>query len=100
MDFLSRCKFQTAANTLCQDSMTIPPGQLPLWDISPPTIVPPHWNNSPSTTPTISGVEMNFFCYLQNIVSAMISNLPNASCYSQNEKCDFLYVIVNIINSS
>ena len=38
----------------------------------------------------ITGNEINFFCYLQKIASAMISNLLNASCYSQNEKYDFL----------
>ena len=38
----------------------------------------------------LTGVEINFFCYLQKIESAMISNLLNASCYSQNEKYDFL----------
>ena len=37
-----------------------------------------------------AGVEINFFSYLQKIASAMISNLLNASCYSQNEKYDFL----------
>ena len=39
----------------------------------------------------ISGVEIDFFCYLQKIASAMISNLLNyASCYKQNEKYDLL----------
>ena len=38
----------------------------------------------------ISGVEINFFCYLQKIARAIISNLLNASCYSQNEKYDFV----------
>ena len=38
----------------------------------------------------VSGVEINFFCYLQTIASAIISNLLNASCYSQNEKNDFV----------
>ena len=28
-----------------------------------------------------SGVEISFFCYLQKIASAMISNYLNASCY-------------------
>ena len=37
-----------------------------------------------------SGVEINFFCYFQKIASAMISNLLNASCYSQNEKYDLI----------
>ena len=37
-----------------------------------------------------SGVEINLFCSLQKIASAMISNLLNASCYSQNEKYDFV----------
>ena len=37
-----------------------------------------------------SGVEINFFCYLQIIASAMISNMLNASCYSENERYDFL----------
>ena len=37
-----------------------------------------------------SGVEINFFSYLLKIASAMISSLLNASCYSQNEKYDFL----------
>ena len=34
----------------------------------------------------LAGVEINFFCYLQKIASAMISNLLNASWSSQNEK--------------
>ena len=38
----------------------------------------------------LAGVEINFLRYLQKIVSAMISNMLNASCYSQNEKYDFL----------
>ena len=36
------------------------------------------------------GVEINFFSYSQKIASAMISNLLNASCFSQNDKYDFL----------
>ena len=47
-----------------------------------------------------SGVEIHFFCYLQKIASAMISNLLNASCYLQNEKYDFSYILVNCINLS
>ena len=38
----------------------------------------------------VGRVEINFFCDLQKIVSAMISNLLNASCYLQNEKYDFV----------
>ena len=43
-----------------------------------------------------TGVETNFFCYLQKIASAMISSLLNASCYSQNEKYVFSFVLLSI----
>ena len=46
------------------------------------------------------GVEINFFCYLQKIASAIISNLLNATCYSQMKSMIFFYIIVNIINLS
>ena len=48
----------------------------------------------------LTGDEINFFCYLQKIASAMISNLTKCKLLLAKWKVWFFFYIVNIINWS